>query len=206
MERRTDQDMKCPQCQAENPDDAQYCYLCYTRFRVQERSSEAEEKARRIRESNRGARLRCPNCGELSPVESPFCLRCGFVFEDPESLLVTEEEAGRYLESKSAKERREEEVLHSRPVVVDGSAEGAEVMRRVEDALEGGYRAHLQARGRQAIAHALKMLALMGEEMGRRGKEIVLRVRLLDEHAVKDLEDLGLDIEVQLLEGMGGAE
>lgn len=196
--------MKCPQCQAENPDDAQYCYLCYARFRVRERSSEAEEKARRIREGNEGARLRCPNCGELSPVESPFCLRCGFVFEDPESLLVPEEEVESYLEKRVSRERQEDEVLHTHPIVVDGAVEGAEVMRRIEDALESGYRAHVQARGRHAIAHAMKLFALLGEEMERRGKELVLRVRLQDDQVVKDLEDLALDLETQLLDRSGG--
>ncbi|MDI6872902.1 zinc ribbon domain-containing protein [Candidatus Solincola sp.] len=198
--------MRCPQCQAENPDDAQYCYLCYTRFGVRERSAEAEERARRLGEDNRGARLRCPNCGELSPVESPFCLRCGFVFEDIESLLVPEEQVRGYMEDKERRERLENEGLHSRPIPVEGDIDGVEVMRRVEDVLGGGYRARLQARGRQAIAHALKVLALLGEEMERKGKELILRVRLLDEQVVKDLEDLGLDIEAELVERSGGTE
>lgn len=197
--------MKCPQCQAENPDDAQYCYLCYTRFKVMERSAEAEERARRLRENNIGARLRCPNCGELSPVESPFCLRCGFAFEDPEALLVPEEEVREYTERRTWKERQEEEGLHSQPIRVDGEMDGAELMRRLDDILNAGYRARLQARGRQSIAHALKVLALLGEEWEGKGKEITLRVRMLGEQIVKDLEDLDLEIEAELVDIKGGA-
>ncbi len=198
--------MKCPQCQAENPDDAQFCNLCYTRFRVRERSTEAEEKARLIRENNKGARLRCPNCGELSPVESPFCMRCGFVFEDLEALLVPEEEVESYLQARERQERREEEVLHSKPIPVGAADDGAAVMRRVEDVLAGGYRAHLQVQGRQAIVHALKILALLRQETERKGKDLLLRVRLLDDRVIKDLEDLALDIEAELAERSGGAE
>ncbi len=198
--------MKCPQCQAENPDDAQFCNLCYTRFRVRERSTEAEEKARLIRENNKGARLRCPNCGELSPVESPFCMRCGFVFEDLEALLVPEEEVESYLQARERQERREEEVLHSQPIPVGAADDGVAVMRRVEDVLAGGYRAHLQVQGRQAIAHALKILALLRQETERKGKDLLLRVRLLDDRVIKDLEDLALDIEAELAERSGGAE
>lgn len=197
--------MKCPQCQAENPDDAQYCYLCYTRFRLRVRSTEAEEKARRIQESHQGARLCCPNCGELSPLESPFCLRCGFVFEDPESLLVPEDRIRELMERKAEKERRETEALHAEPILLDAHTDGAEVMRRVEDVLNGGYRAHLRARGRQAITYTMKVLALLGEELERRGKELLLRVRMMDDQVVKDLEDLGLDIEAEMVDRAGGA-
>lgn len=199
-------EMKCPYCQADNPEDAQYCYLCYARFGPRERSMEDEERRRRLGEENRGAQIRCPNCGELSPSESSFCLRCAFVFEDVESLLVPEEQVREYMRSRAARERSEEEDLHSRPIPVEGDVDGAELMRRVEDVLNGGYRARLQARGRQAITHALKVLALLGEEMERRGKELVLRVRLLDEQVVKHLDDLGLSIEAQLVERPGGTE
>ncbi len=46
--------MRCPQCQAENPDQANFCFKC-------------------------GARQQavCPQCGAALPAEAIFCLKCG---------------------------------------------------------------------------------------------------------------------------------
>jgi len=189
--------MKCPRCKAENPDDAAYCSLCYTRFVTTERSWRAEEEAERLRREHQGRKLRCPNCGEFSPVDSPFCLRCAFVFEEPESLLVDEEEWRRQEAKETEELRREVEYLHESAMeVVDGEG-GAEIMRRVEGIVTAGDRAHLRARGRVGITHAMKIIALLGEDLRRKGMDIVLKVYLLSEEAVKDLDDLELGITVR---------
>ena len=47
--------MKCPQCQAENPEDAKYCIDC---------ASPME--------------LLCPNCGALTPAKGRFCKECAY--------------------------------------------------------------------------------------------------------------------------------
>lgn len=186
--------MKCPHCQAENPDDALYCSLCFTRFVAPERSRKAEEEAERIREEHKGWKLRCPNCEELSPVDSPFCMRCGFVFEELESLLVPEEEWRRQEREKEEMVRRELEFIHADPIVVTDEGEGAETIRRLEGIISAGDSAHVRARGRTGVAHAMKMIALIGEDMRKKGRDVVLRVQLVSDEAVKNLEDLELGI------------
>ncbi|MBC7248622.1 MAG: zinc ribbon domain-containing protein [Actinobacteria bacterium] len=194
--------MRCPKCKAENPDDATYCSLCYTRFVPTERSRKAEEEAERLRREHGGRKLRCPNCGELSPVDSPFCLRCAFVFEEPESLLVDEEEWRRQEAEENEELRREMEYLHENPIEVMDGEGGAEVMRRVEGIISAGDRAHLRARGRVGITHAMKIIALLGEDLRRKGQDLVLKVYLLSEEALKDLDDLELGITMKC-EGEG---
>lgn len=186
--------MKCPHCQAENPDDALYCSLCYTRFALPERSRQAEEEAERIREEHQGWKLRCPNCGELSPVDSPFCLRCGFVFEELESLLVSEEEWRRQEMERVEDIRRELESIHAHPIEILNEEGGAEALRRLEGIVSAGDSARIRARGRIGITHAMKIVALLGEDLRKKGKDVVMRVHMLSDEAVKDLEDLELGI------------
>lgn len=185
--------MKCPHCQAENPDDALYCSLCFTRFVAPERSQK-EEEAKRIRERHQGWKLRCPNCEELSPVDSPFCMRCGFVFEELEPLLVPEEEWCRQEREKEETVKRELEFIHAEPIVVTGEGEGAEIIRRLEGIISEGDSAHVRARGRIGITYAMKIIALLGEDLRKKGRDVVLRVQLLSDEAVKELEDLELGI------------
>jgi class 3 adenylate cyclase/tetratricopeptide (TPR) repeat protein len=45
--------MKCPKCQAENPDTAKYCIECANPLEVQ-----------------------CPNCGVTNPAKAKFCMEC----------------------------------------------------------------------------------------------------------------------------------
>jgi ribosomal protein L40E len=52
--------MNCPQCQAELPDDAQFCNKCGGKLE-----------------------LNCPSCGMSNPPESNFCLKCGHNLTSP---------------------------------------------------------------------------------------------------------------------------
>ncbi|MCK4697057.1 MAG: zinc ribbon domain-containing protein, partial [Dehalococcoidia bacterium] len=45
--------MKCPKCQFDNPDDAQFCNQCASRLE-----------------------LSCPECGKVNPAGSRFCNKC----------------------------------------------------------------------------------------------------------------------------------
>ncbi len=189
--------MKCPHCQAENPDDATYCSLCYARFAVPKTSRKAEEEAERLRKEHQGWKLRCPNCGELSPVASSFCLRCGFQFEELEALLVSEEEWRRQESEKAEEIRREVESIHASPIEILDTEGGAEALRRLEGIISSGDRARLRARGRVGITQAMKVVALLGEDLRKKGQDVVMRVQMLSDEAVKDLDDLELDIIVK---------
>ncbi len=186
--------MKCPQCHAENADDAQFCSLCYARFQVSVRSADVDESARRMHEKHHGSMLCCPNCRELSPLKSQFCLNCGFVFEDLESLMVSEEEVERIeREAQEQKERElRERVLEA--VTVTLETDGAELMRGLKDELDKGRRPRLHASGRNAITYTMKIVALLGEEVRSAGGELRSRVYLLSEGPITYLEDVELEI------------
>ncbi|NPV58953.1 MAG: zinc ribbon domain-containing protein [Actinobacteria bacterium] len=193
--------MRCPECQAENADDAEFCSLCYARFKTGLRSRETEERARRLLEENEGSRLRCPSCGDLSPLDAQFCLRCGFVFEDPASIMVSGDEA-RELERRREDSKREE--IAERPLpplVMAPGVDGGMLMRDIEAALERGQRPRLQARGREGITHAMKLLALLAGELRIRGKEMLVSPALLGEKATVDLDEVELEMTLEIKEG-----
>ncbi len=186
--------MKCPKCQAENADDAEFCSLCYARFQVGVRSLDEDEAAQRIKEKHEGSRLRCPSCGAMSPLDSQFCLICGFVFEDLESLLVSQEEIDRLRREEEEHKAEEEETLSSEPVVVTAEADGAEVMRTLGDILAKGQRARVHCRGREAVTYTMKIIALMGEDLRARGGDMRLRASLMSDGTITHLDDVELEI------------
>ena len=67
-------------------------------------------------------------------------------------------------------------------------------MRNLEDILNNGYKARIHTRGRNATTYAMKIIALMGEELRKRGKDIFFRASLITEGSVTDLEDVELEI------------
>ena len=189
--------MKCPECQADNPDEAEFCSLCYARFPVRLRASHIDEAAQRMREKHRGSRLRCPSCGELSPLDSQFCFKCGFVFEELEAILVSEEEVERINRAREDMMLEDMKTLLSAPIEVSGDADGAEVMRTIGDVLAQGHRACVQTHGRNATTHAMKIIALMGEDLRKQGKDLLMRVRLISEGAVTHLDEVELEITLE---------
>ena len=189
--------MKCSKCQAENPDDAEFCSLCYARFMVQVRSSEVDEAASRMREKHQGSKLCCPSCQSLSPLDSQFCLRCGFVFEDLETLMVSEEEIERIEREAQELKERAEEIYDVEPIVVSAESDGAEVMRHLSDYLGRGSHPRIHAHGRNAITYAMKILALLGEDARAKGSDVRLRVKLISEGSITYLEDVELELVVE---------
>lgn len=189
--------MKCPKCHAENAEDAEFCSLCYTRFLVNVRSLEVDEAAQLIKEKHQGSRLRCPSCIAISPLDSQFCLRCGFVFEDLESLLVTEDEIDRIRREEEELKAKEDEVLASAPLVVTYESDGAEVMRLLDDILAKGKIARIHTHGRDAITYALKIVALLGEDLRAKGTDIRLRVKLITEGTITHLDDVELEMVLE---------
>ena len=189
--------MKCPKCQAENPDDAEFCSLCYTRFYVQLRSQEIDDAAKRMREKHQGSRLCCPSCQEMSPLDTQFCLKCGFVFEDLEALMVSEEEVERIRREKEDLKTKEEETLLSEPVVISADSDGVEIMRNLTDHLAKGLHPRIHARGRNDITYAMKIVALLGQDMRTRGGDVLCRVKLITEGTITHLEDVELEIVLE---------
>lgn len=189
--------MKCPKCQAENPDDAEFCSLCYARFYVQLRSQEIDEAALRMRERHQGSRLCCPSCQEMSPLDSQFCLKCGFVFEDLEALLVSEEEIERIRREKEDRKTEEEKVLISEPIVVSADSDGVEILRNLDDHLAKGLHPRIHARGRNDVTCAMKIVALLGQDIRERGGDVRCRINLITEGTITHLEDVELEIVLE---------
>jgi len=189
--------MKCPKCQAENSDDAQYCSLCFTRFQFEIRSDEADQAGREMAKKHKGAQLRCPGCGELSPIDSPFCLRCAFVFENPELIIVDAAEVEEISRQKNGVQRQEEEEILAAPLILTKESDGKEIMRHIGDAVNRGYKARVHVAGRNGITHALKVIALLSEDYSKKGREIRLRVNLISEGIVIDLDDVELEIIIE---------
>jgi hypothetical protein len=186
--------MKCPKCQAENPEDSEYCSLCFTRFQTQIRSSKVDDAARRASEENKGVKLRCPNCGEISPVKAPFCLRCGFIFDDLEAIMINEEDAEKLSREKKEQEERYLREIYGEAIPVSEETDGARLLGNLLGIMEKGSMARLHVHGRNAITHAMKIIALMGEDLRKAGKGLSLSVRLLSEGTVVHLDDLELEL------------
>jgi Double zinc ribbon len=190
--------MKCPKCQAENADDAKFCSLCFARFSSADRSREADEAGRELAAKHKGSQLRCPSCGTLSPLESPFCLECAFVFENPESMMVDAGEVERLAGERSSAKSRELEEVTSTPLILTGESDGTEIMRHVKEALERGYGARIHASGRNHITHVMKVIALFSEDSL---LQVSVRVKLISEGVVIDLDDVALEIIVEGKQG-----
>lgn len=191
--------MRCPKCKAENPDDAEYCSLCFTRFRTED-FIEGNEKSIKIREKHPESMIRCPSCGTLSPVKSPFCLSCGFTFDDIEPLLVTAEELDAQAKAKADIQRKEQEDVSSTPITVSEDSKGAEVMKSIEDILDKGQKAIIHTHGRNATTHAMKIIALMSGEMHERDRSLSIRANLLSEGTVTHLEEVELELILETTE------
>jgi hypothetical protein len=187
--------MKCPKCQADNPDGSEFCSLCFTRFQVQLRSQEIDETARRMQERSRGSKLCCPSCRSMSPLNSQFCLKCGFVFEDLESLLVSDEEIARIVEA--AEGASHEGDLLAPPVELTPESNGAEVMRSLGYDLDRGLHPRIHAHGRNAVTYAMKIVALLGEDLREKGLELRFKANLISEGPVTHLDDVGLEIVLE---------
>jgi ribosomal protein L40E len=191
--------MKCHKCQAENPDEAEFCSLCYARFHEGLRSSDIDETAKSMRDVHLGSKLRCPSCGDMSPLDSQFCLRCGFVFEDLEALMVSSEEITKIEQERHNLKVEEMKSAEVEPIDITAESDGAEAMRNLSDMLGRGMNPRLHARGRNAIAYAMKIIALLGEDVRAGGGDLRFRAHLISEGSITHLEDVELEIVLERL-------
>ncbi len=191
--------MKCPKCRAENPEDAEFCSLCYARFQEVLRSSDIDDAAKSMRDKHQGSKLRCPSCGDISPLESQFCLRCAFVFEDLEALMVSSEEITKIEQERRDLKVEEMKSAEVEPIDITAESDGAAVMRNLSDMLGRGMNPCLHARGRNAIAYTMKLVALLGEDIRARGGDLRLRANLISEGSITHLEDVELGIILEMV-------
>lgn len=189
--------MKCPKCMAENPDGAEYCSLCFTRFDREDDIVAREEKARKLLEESPGAMIGCPSCQEVSPVGSRFCLKCGFIFDEPEQYLISAEEVESRTRRREERRRQEAEAIAAEPIEVNAESVGSEVMRGIGDSLRKSRTACIHARGRNATTYAMKIIAMMSDEYREKGESLVLRVSLATDGSVTDLEEVELEIVLE---------
>lgn len=85
--------MKCPHCQTENPDGAQFCGVCG--------QSLASERT-------------CPQCGHVNPKQFKLCNKCAYALVEsvpqPASSVPTSFTGGRYQVKKLLGEGRNRKV------------------------------------------------------------------------------------------------
>ena len=85
----------------------------------------------------------------------------------------------------------------SEPIVVTAESDGAEIMRNLSDNLSRGLHPCVHAHGRNAITYAMKLIALLGEDMRKRGTDIRLRANLITEVAITYLEDVEIELVLE---------
>jgi hypothetical protein len=190
--------MKCPRCGAENPENANFCSLCYLRFDDPPSRGSAEDLKQAIEERRHGIKVICPNCQEVSPISSEYCIRCGFFFEDRESLVITDEQIKELAEKKEESAHREREEILSSPMIVKRGEEGPQLMRTIERTLEEGYRARLHAAGRDDITYAIKLIALINQSLIKKDKSLKCTIFLLEEESILNLDDLKVEMALEL--------
>ncbi len=187
----------CPKCSAENPEDAGFCNLCYRSFEAESgegRESDLTHEAAR----EPGTSVRCPNCGTIGPASGEFCGRCGFAFSGTERLGVEPEEQLGEEQERLDTLRRETRDLMERPLTVTADTDGSELMRRLAESLEQGYRPRVRAAGKEPIAMAVKLLARMSEEFGARDEQLWVQTHFVDSRAVRYLEELAVELVLVL--------
>ncbi len=190
--------MICPNCGAENPDNAVFCTLCYARFASPDPIAEREGAEREIEEKYKGFKLLCPNCQEISPVSSQFCLRCGFIFDNRDDFVISEEAQEELSRAKKEQKERELEKIFSAPIVVTPESDGAETIRSLEEVLKENMVARIHARGREAIAYSVKIIALLSGELEARKERLKSSIKLLTEDPLVNLYDLEVEFILEV--------
>ncbi len=183
----------CPKCDAENPDEAKFCNLCFADF-------EAEEGERREPDvgeeggGQSGDGARCPNCGEIGPASAEFCGRCGYSFSGVGREIVETQQQVNEAQAKLDTQEEETKKLREKPLTVTPGTDGAELMRRLSESLEQGYRPRLRAAGKEPIAIAMKLLARLSEEFRARDRQLWVQADFVDSQPVRHLEELEVEL------------
>lgn len=191
--------MICPKCKAENNEGADYCSLCYTKFTGPSIGLGQNDLYAEIAEKHKEARILCPNCEDISPISALWCIKCGFIFENREELIVSDERALEIQESRRSVVDHDLRQTMSAPLVISSETDGGAIIRSVQDILKAGNVACLQARGRNAITYAVKLITLMSEEMRNNNKDLRIRSYLLTEEQLVHPDDLAVELLLETI-------
>ena len=191
--------MICPKCKAENNEGADYCSLCYTKFSGPSIGLGQNDLYAEIAEKHKEARILCPNCEDISPISALWCIKCGFIFENREELIVSDERALEIQESRRSVVDHDLRQTMSAPLVISSETDGGAIIRSVQDILKAGNVACLQARGRNAITYAVKLITLMSEEMRNNNKDLRIRSYLLTEEQLVHPDDLAVELLLETI-------
>ncbi len=183
----------CPRCDAENPDEAHFCNLCYASFEAQ---AETTVNQTEIKAEKSGASARCPNCGEVGPLNAEFCGRCGFEFSGTARQVVEPEKRASEAQARLDALEKEAREIREKPMVIAADTDGAELMRRLAESLDAGFRPRVRASGKEPIALIIKLLARLGEEMRSKDKQLWVQPYFVDGEPVRYLEDMEVELVV----------
>ncbi len=183
----------CPKCSAENPDEAKYCNLCYRSFQTDDGTGQAPDVTDAAA-GRPGASVRCPNCDAIGPANEEFCGRCGFAFAGTERELVEPERQATEAQEKLDALERETRELREKPLTVTADSEVADLMRRLAESLEQGFRPRVRATGKEPIALTVKLLARMSEEFRAKDKQLWVQAHFVDSQPVRHLEELEVEL------------
>ncbi len=183
----------CPKCDAENPIEAKFCNLCFESFDA------VAEAAGVGSASDDGSgepapNALCPNCGQIGPAIAEFCGKCGFAFSGSERQIVEPEQQMSEAQAKLDELERETRELREKPLVVTAESDGAEVMRRLEESLDAGFRPRVRATGKEPIATVIRLLARLSEEFRAKEKQLWVQPHFVDGETVRFLEEMQVEL------------
>lgn len=186
--------MICPKCKAENPDGAEFCTLCYCKFTGHSIGLNNDDIYAEIAEKHKEAKILCPNCEDVSPISAMWCIKCGFIFEDREGLIITDERAAELLQEKQQSSVLEIKGSQSEPIVISADSDGVAALRSMQEVLRSGNCPRVEARGRNAITYAIKLITLLGEEMRKNNRDLLVRTFLATEEQLVHPDDLAVTL------------
>ncbi len=187
----------CPKCDAENPDEAKFCNLCFENFDAIAGPEDAGTSQPGAG-SEPGAQAKCPNCGEVGPVDAEFCGRCGFDFRGSTREVVAPEQQVSEAQAKLDELEREAREIREKPIVVTAESDGAEVMRLLAESLEAGFRPRVRASGKEPISLVVKLLSRLAEDYRAKDKQLWVQPFFADGEPVRYLEDMQVELVVVL--------
>lgn len=185
--------MLCPECSAENPDNAQFCTLCYFKFPksgfigIEDLSHDAD--------GDKDKKMKCPNCGIILVFTNKYCGKCGFIFEDRESLLLTEDEVAEELEMMRDSTRNELQEIFGNPKEVSKNSDGTEIMREIKSAIGENLKSAFRATGRDSITYIVRILASIREDAKKEGFDFNVKFYYVEPSIpISHIDDVSVNI------------
>ena len=188
--------MICPKCGAENPKEAIHCSLCHAVFGKEYSLKDYDDPSTGSDPKTKDVKIRCPNCNTIGPYAATFCGRCGFAFDDRDVLMVGEAEAAAAIES----ERKKEGLEQGEETVIEftDGVQGADVIRKIEASFSGGFKPRIRARGREQVAHTIKLLTALSEDYASKGRQLWFASSFVESRTILHLDDLEIEILIVL--------